>query len=582
MPARFGVAALLGCGRCLERAPRAHGRARVTRAAVARVGLMAKAPLSRIVEMLSSDALEKRIAAAIVLGELGTKSPAVTRALVDALAEDNAALQRHVIEALGSLGAAEQADAVVAFVAARDAGLRAAAVNALVAFGESIVPVVEARLAEATGEERKALDGVLARLGGKEAFIALLAALEDADEQAANAAAVAMRERAREADAKMRRAYLTQLEKVLAAQAKKKGEVNHAAVRAALKMMGYLEDERATDTLLKHATAAKQPPGVRQEALIALRFIHKDKKPDIKLINALVVAAADPDRALAQAALMTLAGIDLPAKSADRLAPLTGHEDAERARFVIDMLSHRDSPEAVAVLVDVLATQELRRARVAADALAGKPGVASPLAGHLAATVDRERGQLLVKVLTPICHELKPADRKKLLGAVTLHLERGEPGWQSPLDIMRCAHPPEADAALRDLYQKLKRRKPPERATEVLRLLCRSRDATHEDRYELGSRLLGHGIRDTAPSAREADESLRIFGFLLRQGFDLTTALRKDRSLDLDTLYYVGFHFIEEDHPVGEELLQQVVQQAGRKKLGKMAKNKLELAGRAA
>lgn len=543
---------------------------------------MAKAPVDRITEMLSSDALEKRIAAAIVLGELRAKGTAVARALTSALHEDNTVLQRHVIEALGAIGAVKHADDVLPFVASRNAAVRDAAVRALIGFGDVIIARVQGRLAEATGDERKALDGVLARLGGKEAFSALLAALEDADEAAANAAAVAMRQQAREADAKLRRSYLAQLEKVVAAQAKKKGEVNHAVVKAALKMMGYLEDERAIPTLLGHATAKKQPPMVRQEALIALRFIQKTDKPDIKLVNALVSAASDDDRALAQVALMTLAGIQLPARSADKLEPLLGHEDVERARFVIDMLSHRDSADAVEVLVDVLAHHELRRARLAAEALSKKKGIASPLAAALAACIDRERGQLMVKVLTPTCHELKPAERKKLLAAATSRLEKGENGWQSPLDIMRCAHPQEADAGLRELYGKLKRRKPPERATEVLRLLCRSRDATHADRYELGSRLCMNAARDTSPRARAADESLQIFGFLLRQGYDLAATLRKDRGIDLDTLYYLGFHFIEEDHSVGEELLEQVVAKGGRKKIAKMAKNKLDLASRAA
>lgn len=541
---------------------------------------MAKTPVDRIVDMLSSEALQKRIAAAIVLGELRARGPAVVKALMGALEEDNSALQEHVLEALGAIGAKRAVDAVLPLVASRNASVRTAAAAALVSFGDGIVPKVEARLSEASTEERKALDGVLARLGGKEAFAALLESLADADETEANAAAVAMRQKARDADGKLRRSYLSKLEKVVAAQAKKKREVNHAAVKAALKMMGYLEDPRATPTLLKHATSKKQPAGVRQEALIALRFIQQNQKPDTKLVNALVVAASDDDRALAQTALMNLATIALPARSVGKLEPLLGHPDSERARFVIDMLAQRDG--AVPLLIDVVAKQELRRAKHAADALAGKKGVASPLAAALAKCVERERGQLMVKTLTPICHELKPGDRKKLVSALTSRLEKGENGWQSPLDIMRCAHPPETDAALRALYTKLKRRKPPERATEVLRLLCRSRDATGDDRYELASRLLAGGLRDTSARARQADEALRTFGYLLRQGFDLVKALRKDRSVDLDTLYYVGFHFIEEDHPAGEELLQLVVEKGGRKKIAKMAKNKLALAGRAA
>ena len=64
---------------------------------------------------------------------------------------------------------------------------------------------------------------------------------------------------------------------------------------------------------------------------------------------------------------------------------------------------------------------------------------------------------------------------------------------------------------------------------------------------------------------------------LLSRGFDVGTALRKDKSLDLDALYYVGFHFAEAKKPLGQELLEEVVKKGGRTKVGKMAKNKLAL-----
>ncbi|MEO7112217.1 MAG: hypothetical protein ABI183_17360, partial [Polyangiaceae bacterium] len=61
--------------------------------------------------------------------------------------------------------------------------------------------------------------------------------------------------------------------------------------------------------------------------------------------------------------------------------------------------------------------------------------------------------------------------------------------------------------------------------------------------------------------------------------YDVTTALRKDRGVDLEQMFYVGFHFLEEGHPAGEELLNEVVKQGGRAKIAKMAKNKLALQG---
>ena len=70
-----------------------------------------------------------------------------------------------------------------------------------------------------------------------------------------------------------------------------------------------------------------------------------------------------------------------------------------------------------------------------------------------------------------------------------------------------------------------------------------------------------------------------MLGSLLARGYDVSRALKKDRGLDLEQLYYVGFHFSEEGEPLGAELLEEVVKKAGRTKVGKMAKNKLALVG---
>jgi hypothetical protein len=109
-------------------------------------------------------------------------------------------------------------------------------------------------------------------------------------------------------------------------------------------------------------------------------------------------------------------------------------------------------------------------------------------------------------------------------------------------------------------------------------VLCRSDGCTDEDRYGLAAAELTRGVHDTRPAARSGDESLRLLGALLDRGVDVGALLRKDKSLELDHLYYVGFHFAEEGHPLGEELLRVVADKGGRTKIAKMAKSKLALA----
>ena len=96
----------------------------------------------------------------------------------------------------------------------------------------------------------------------------------------------------------------------------------------------------------------------------------------------------------------------------------------------------------------------------------------------------------------------------------------------------------------------------------------------------LASLELVKSNRDTRPASRAGDESLRLLSGLVKHGFDVANALKKDRVLELDHLYYVGFHFTEEGHALGEELLEEdLSKKGGRAKVEKMAKkNKLALA----
>ncbi len=111
----------------------------------------------------------------------------------------------------------------------------------------------------------------------------------------------------------------------------------------------------------------------------------------------------------------------------------------------------------------------------------------------------------------------------------------------------------------------------------MLGLVLRTPTATDEDRYTLASIELRKSSLDTRPQTRAADGALSRLKYLTSRGYDVASALRKDRALELDHLYYVGFHFVEEGHTLGDDLLEHVVNKGGKSKVAKAAKNKLAL-----
>jgi HEAT repeat protein len=550
--------------------------------------------IDKIVNLLSSDAIERRIAAAIVLGEIKAKGTAVIDALSETLQTDIGGLQRHALDALARVGARRALPKIVPLLTSRDDEVRRAAMAAIVSAGEEALPALRARIAGASADEKRTIDAVLATLGGKDAFEALLEGLAASDAGAAKAAAIAVRQQIKDADARRRRTYFARVQKFLEKASRRGGSAG--AVAAGAKMLGYLEDERGIPLLVELSGRERNPPGVRQEALIALRFL-LDKNLDGATVDAVVAAlvdaARDPDRSLAQTALHTLAGIRLPADAMRTIEKLAAHPDLERARFAIEMLGRQEGSQAARALVNVLATTtDKRRAEVAASCLRvhedGRPAAAAavrddavaPLAKAILESLDTDRAWLLRGVLRANAAKTPPAIRKQLLEVALKRMAAGEGHWEPLLAAVRDGDAPSTVESLRALAQKL-RKSDPVRSLSVLRVLAQGEGAAEGDRYALAVAELARGSRDTRAAARAANEALRLFGAMIDRGTDVAAMLRKDRSLELEDLYFLGFHFAEESLPLGEELLRIIVEKGGRAKIAKMARSKLALAEQA-
>jgi HEAT repeat protein len=539
---------------------------------------MAKDLLSEIAAMLKSASPEKRVAAAVVLREVGAKSREVLDGLTSMLDTGSPPLQRPALEALKGIGNKAALPSLLPLLGSRDAEVRAHAIDAIAAIGDEALPKLKERIAAAQGDERKALDAAIARFGdSKDAVGTLLTNLEASDPEVARAVALQVRPKIKEADAKTKKLWLAELTKVLE-RMKKTPAASPIPMATAVKILGYLEDERTVPLLLAHARDAKAPFAVRQEALIALRWAIEYDDHAGEVIDALVDAADAPDRMLAQAALMGLVAVELPKKHAARIAKIASHPDPERARVAIEKLAQQSGPEATRALVDVVAKLDRRRGELAQKALEHRPDAAPLLCEAFIEETDADRSNSLRLSLRPHIKALTSAAKKKLVKAA-LDRIAGEQPWQAHADIAREADGKAFVEGLRELAPTLAKKKSAQsQYRAVLGLLSRSEQGKPEDRYKLASVLLRESHLDTRPAAREDDEALALFGSASDGGFDVAAALRKDRALELTHLYYVGFHFSESEHSLGTELLQHVAKEGGRTKIGKMAKNKLGLA----
>jgi HEAT repeat protein len=487
-----------------------------------------KGVAKNLAAMLASDATERQIAAAIVVGELGLRDPALVSGLVALAGSGLPPLQRHAAEALGRLETPKALPHLLPLLASRDEGVRRAAAAAVSAFGDAALPALRTRLADTEGDER--------------------------------------------------RATLTEVKHFLGL---KKTKASTAATVAALRVLGFLEDESVVPVLVAHATAAKAAPEVREESLIALRFlgraptggkaaVAKAEKAAGAVAAKIVGVAETAPLPTARPALYTLACLPLPGALAPRLGKLAGHAEPERARLATERLAQMPGPEASRALGQLLqSTRERALAEAAATALAGRPDAGAVLVRALLDAPDPERAGLFARLLRPHLRALDAKATRAVRDAAVERLAAGKPGWEPLVNVAREADTRATTEALRAAGAKLRKGKP-ERALAALRVLGRGADATPDDGYAWATLELAAGRRD---------EAFTIFGQLAERGFDLAAALRRDRGLDAEARYQIGFHFAERRHPVGEEILSAVAEAAGRTKVGQMARAKLKSAG---
>ncbi|MFZ5441509.1 MAG: HEAT repeat domain-containing protein [Myxococcota bacterium] len=535
--------------------------------------------LERIAKLLDDESPRKRIAAAVVLGELGVKDPAVVGRLIQMAKDPVEGYAEAAIEALGSLRAIK-ALPVLLEALGRGRELAAKAKTAIAALGEAALPELRARLEQATPEARAVLSQLLPAVGGRQSFEMALEGLRGQPWDAINKVALTVRQEARAMSEAERRVMKTQCEKFLA---KKKSADDELAVRGVIKILGFLELAE-TQELLLGFLASKQPPAIRLEATTALRFALA-KGPSKKALRRLMDVLLDADPLVGRAARESLTVLRIGAEFSEELAELCASEVGEVALWAIRHLGELAVSEkgaagklAAKTLLPVARSGERARAEAAAKVLAELPGGASLLAEVLADADDETGAQVLVDVLAPLAGALESKDVKRLLDAGAKNLTKHLAVARRQLEPVRSADG-EAWAELLRERAKALARKDPARAEAIGQLLGRSMVATPEDRFALVVGQLAHSSLDPHPRARQRDPALAELEKLHHEGFAIAAAVAKDKRLSDEARYYLGVHFAEkatfELKNLGAEILEGLA--GGKGKLAKAAKNKMKL-----
>jgi len=533
-------------------------------------------------------------AAAVILAELAPRDAALVRQLSEALNDADPIRRPFLIEALGRIGTADAAAALVPLIKsegpASEQALRAiahtasAALKPLMKLVGHVTPALLERIAECA-----------ARTGETIAFSGLLGGLLNADTETCRAIRGGLRTAMSSFDAKAKETLRKQLDVALKDKALTR---HHPSLISLMKTAGDLGDIGLQNALLERIDAS-YPPYVRRAALQSIGMLHYSGEQRAKLAPKLLPLMAESDLAnLAEPALEAMRQAQLSPDHQNALKKLLNSQSSRIREFAMQGLAAQGSARTLHDLLACLDSPDRSVREEALNALSRAPSAAGMLSERLLELDGGETALETARALSPQATKI-PAKNLENLAAAYLKLalpeaskkavepdaaRKADEKRRAILNVFRSANAPQLAHAVVARAKKLRGQDEAQRAYQLLKEVSNLNGWNDGARIEMALAGLSIGSRDLSRSARSNDSELRQIEDVLSGGRlspkDLARQISKDSIVSRRTVFYIGFHFTErlaQDRQFGQLVLEHLAE--SRSDEGKQAKEKLAIEG---
>jgi HEAT repeat protein len=531
----------------------------------------------KILRLLHPDQpLDVRCAAALVLGEVGGKDAELARALCDALKDGEERLRLQVIKSVGNL----RIDAALPHLLERikEGGEEAEqAAQAAAKLGAKGTRALQELMPKVAPGLRRYIASALAAAGTASSETAAVAVLLDRDPGVVEAAGRSLLAQVPTLTPAHRKALAAQLLELID---NKQEPLSPPSESAVLRLLSALDEPRA-EAVLWERIAPPHPLEVRTAALQALgKWATSPGKEQLKR---LFVCATDSDFRLAAPALVLLKNLPVGERTVSEWLTLLQASDVAVRKLAMEKIGDRDTAEVADALLQQLQHPDRSLRDGALARLSRLKQGQKALTTALLEADSSDRAWMLARAQAPFTRTNPPEWREQVFAQACKYLETNDRRADALLFLLR-----ETDAA--ELRQRLEERaihwrkkKAYETALLYLRLLIRDPSSGFPIRLELACCGLKVSSHDLAPEARASDPCLQQFATLC-QGYEteLSDQLEKNKWLEPEDLYYLGFHFAEQvgqQKQFGGKVLRWLVKRSPRTKLAQAAKSKLRGAG---
>ena len=529
-----------------------------------------------VVGLLAGSNVEARCAALVVLTHLAAGEERIATAVGEALRSTNVLVRDFALGYFEQVKTPRAVEHVLPLLDAEDEPVRKRAVAILMPYGVAAVGAGKRALKDAPRRRLTALIDLFAQVRTSAALDALfeLMATDDFDTNrtacdALAAVILALNDK--------ERADLFRRTEALAAAAK--GHRTHLV--AAAKLFGALADAKARKPLFG-MLERREPHVVRTHALAALVQCLRGKSLSGAEINALMPLLDDDDEAgILRPAVRLLEDQPLERSALARLNQLAESPQPIVKRFAIQKLGGFDTSAVVKTLIGYLTDDSYARRDQATTTLKSLPAARLPLMKELLACADERKAWTLADIVLLHDRSWKRDTLTALWDRLQDALEKREDRLYAALQhVLQALDAAWLHEQIRARSDKLRKSR---RFPESARWLTLLRDTPawdDEARYAFAvAALKSHKKRSLAATVRRADAAVETFRALGNSPFPLAERLRRERVVEPEELYFVAFNLAEarDSRPLARELLEHLGSKYGRTKVGRAARNKLQL-----
>lgn len=535
--------------------------------------------LNDLLRLVREGTVERRCAALLVLGALQRQDDSVVEKAGELLAQPNPVLKDYALRYFEDARPKASLSVFPPLLDDPDKDIQERAIRLLAAFGAAAVrPVLQGAL---DGSRARQINSarILNAIRGQAAWKALFQILKHGDVECNRTVCDLLIPTLRELTEKEHEILYTECE----AFAESLDEhAQRPAVISAIRILGHIGRPQSRQWLFRFVSA-EHHPSLRFHAIVALLHCLREQKLQKSEFNKLLPILEEKD--YSDTVRLTMELLDsqtLLDEAQPLLSRLVDSSHIPVQKFALRKLGEFESPTVVKTLLQQLSDADAARRDAAARALQKIPAARAALIKELVNCEEARKAWAIAEILPTYEGKWRREQLdnlwERLRGAIETDEDRLRDAF---LHVGKSVDPEYVRQQLSERGAQLVKAKKYREAIRFLSLLKDFADVAPEDRFRFALAQFKSHAHTLGPNAHRQDPTLEPFASLYRSAtFPLLEALKKEKTLEPDELFYLGFCFTErtgEERTLGEGLLEFLSEKYPRAKVGKSAKNKLKL-----